>query len=472
MYRVIIDGTDATDDVVELSWSIGVRRPEDRVGISRGRIVLDNESGQYAPEQVGALALAQGALVVIEAEDGAGWRRLFTGEVEYAEPSAGEFGQRMATLAIAGAESRLARCFVRVGLRLNVGADEAVEAVLDHPDLAALPRDIGTTSARFASFGEQWGGGAAAIRIVQAVAQAEGGRFAADRDGVLVYRGRGDALSAGGPAATLDRLGEGASYTYGGEVYNRIRVGVRPRRVGAPNTTLWTLDGPQRLRPNRDLTLIVRLRTPDGRTVGAASVEPPVSGSDFTANTQPDGSGADATGQVGVYIVAVEGGAVRLRVENTGANAVYLMPGARLRGTPVIGGDTVWVERSSPSSAAAFGPRTLSVALPLLDSVESGEERADFELAGRANPRGQLRRLTLSERAGLGHALARSLFDRVRILDPHTGHDAVYTIIGEAHRISMGGARHQTVWTLERLPQAEYWTVGVAPLGVESRLAV
>jgi len=471
MYRVMIDDVDATADVVEMSWRLGVRRADDRVGTGRGRIILDNEGGQYAPEGDGGLALAQGAPVTIEVDDGGSWRRMFTGEVAYIEPQAGGYGRRMATLSIAGTEARLLHTLVRPGLLLDVDSHEAIEAVLSHPDLAGLSRDIGEGAARFASFGEQWGGGAAALRVIQAVAQAEGGRFSADREGVLVYRGRDDVLAGGLPDATLDGLGEDAAYIYGGDVVNRVRVGVRPRRVGNPNTVLWTLSGAQRIRPNRVLTLIVRLRDGQGRSVGAAYIESPVSGADFTANTQPDGAGVDKTSDVSVTVISIEGGSVTLAIENVGENAVYLMSGARLRGTPVIGGDMAWVERSDNASAAAYGPRTLNLPLPLLDSLEAGEARADFELAGRSDPRGALTRLTLSERAGFGHALARSLFDRVRVIDPHTGHDGVYILIGEFHKVTLGGARHQTVWTLERIPLTEYWTVGVAPLGVTTLLA-
>ncbi len=471
MYRVMIDDVDATADVVEMSWRLGVRRVDDRVGRGHGRIILDNEDGQYAPERDGALGFSPGTPVTIEVDDGGSWRRMFTGEVAYAEPQAGEYGRRMATLSIAGTESRLLHTLVRPGLLLDVMSHEAIESVLSHPDLDGLPRDVGEGAAHFASFGEQWGGGAAALRVIQAIAQAEGGRFSADREGVLTYRGRDYALVSGSPDATLDSLGEDATYIYGGDVINRVRVGVRPRRVGNPNTVLWTLDGAQRIRPTRPLTLIVRLRDGQGRAVGAAYIESPEVGVDFTANAQPDGMGDDKTSDVSVTVVAIEGGAVTLAIENSGANAVYLLDGARVRGTPVIGGDVAWVERSDNTSAAAYGPHTLSLQIPLLDSLEAGESRADFELAGHADPRGALSRLTLSERAGFGHALARSLFDRVRVMDPHTGHDGVYTLIGEMHKVTMGGARHQTVWTLERTPSAEYWSVGLAPLGVSTLLA-
>lgn len=470
-YRILIDGVDATADVVEARWRLGMGRPDERVGAGRGRLVMDNEGGQYAPERGGSLALAQGAPVTIDIDDGGSWQRLFTGEVAYAEPQAGEYGRRMATLSIASVEARLLQTVVRTGLLLDVASHEAIESVLSHPDLDSLARDVGQGAARFASFGEQWGGGVAALRVIQAVAQAEGGRFSVDREGVLIFRGRDAALSAGDPDATLNGLGEDAAYTYGGEVYNRVRVSVRPRRVGNPNTVLWTLDGAQRIRPNRPLIMTMRLRDSQGRAVGAAYIDAPVAGTDYQANTEPDGSGVNKTAHITINVVAIEGGAVTLSIENSGANAVYLLAGAKLRGTPVLGGDVVWVERSDHTSAAAYGPRTLTLPLPLLDSVEAGEARADFELTGRADPRGALVRLTLSERAGFNYAMARSLFDRVRVIDPHTGHDGVYTIIGETHRITMGGARHQVVWTLERLPLTEYWTVGLGMLGGGTALA-
>jgi hypothetical protein len=469
-YRVKVDDEDITDDVLEVAWRLGVRRPSDRVGDGRGRLVLDDPDGRYALERAGSLAFSVGAPLTVEMDDGGGWRRMFTGAVAYLEPQTGAYGRRLAALSFEAGEAVLGRCVARTPLLLDVRADAALALVLDHADLADLPRDLGVAGVRFASFGEQWGAGASALRVVQAITEAEGGYCMVDREGVLTFRGR--LAGAGAPDATLDRLGVGAEYTYGAQVVNRVRVGVRPRRVGTPDTVLWTLDGAQRIRPNRDLRMVVRLREPvTGRAVGVALVETPVAGSDYVGNTQPDGLGADATGQLVVHIESVEGGAVALRIENTGANAAYLMAGARLRGTPILGGDVAWVERSAPASAAAYGPRTLSLSLPLLDSVEAGEWRADAELAQRADPRGQLSRITLNERAGLGLLAARTLFERVRVVDPHTGHDGLYVILGEQHVVRDGGARHMATWTLERVPDGAVWQVGVSGLGIETRLA-
>src|SRR5690606_23168514 len=161
-----------------------------------------------------------------------------------------------------------------------------------------------------------------------------------------------------------------------------------------------------------------------------------------------------ATAAVSIDVIALEGSAAKLRLNNASANTVYLMPGAQLRGTPLLGGQPASVEASDTISIAAYGLHPLELRLPLLDSAEFAADLAAWELERRAEPSGAVTMLTLSQRTRYADALALSLFDRARVIDAQTGHDRVYAIVGESHIVTAGGTRHSVVWTLEPVPSA------------------
>ncbi|MCK6580637.1 MAG: hypothetical protein L6Q98_21305 [Anaerolineae bacterium] len=44
-------------------------------------------------------------------------------------------------------------------------------------------------------------------------------------------------------------------------------------------------------------------------------------------------------------------------------------------------------------------------------------------------------------------------------METQTAHDDVYFIIGEEHRLSEGGTRYETVWTLEPAADADWMVI-------------
>jgi hypothetical protein len=462
---------DITPSVLSLRWRIGMNRPYDSVAApSSGEIVLDNRSRAASPELDAQHLFAPGAAVTIECQYD-GWQTLFAGYIAHAAPDMGDRGPRRTVITLEGPEAALSRVPVALPVMANPRAGELVEAVLDMPPLDAIPRDLDSGSSVFAYAGDRWDGLSADSAIRQ-TADAERGRFYTARDGTLTFRGRHAGLSDVSPHAAFDAHADEARMVYGGALVNHVSIGLRPRALGTPASVLWTLAGPQRLRPGAQLRLIVPLRDSAGRRIGAVDAVTPVPYTDYTASTSPDGAGSDTTAAVSIDVIALEGSAARLRLNNTGANTVYLMAGAQLRGTPLLGGQPARVEASDAVSIAAYGLLPLDLRLPLLDSVDSAASLAAWELERRAQPSGAVTMLTLGQRTRYADALALSLFDRVRVIDAQTGHDRVYAIVGESHIVTAGGTRHSVVWTLEPAPAAAYWTVGVSPLGTATRIAV
>lgn len=465
------DTRDITASVLELRWRLGFAHPYDSVARpGTGQIVLDNRDQSSSPELDPDGLLAPGTAVLIEA-DYDGWQPLFTGLVSHVEPAMGELGVRRTLVHIETADAALSRVTVRIPVLADVRAGEIIDAILDTPPLDTIPRDVDTGASVFAYAGDQWGGGISALAAAHQAAGAERGRVFTSRDGTLTFTSRPAGLAPASVDATFDAEADSARMIYGASFVNRVRITLRPRALGTPASTLWTLAGVQRLRPGVPLTLIAPLRDGQGRRAGAVSVIDPVAYTDFTANAARDGSGADATAVVSITILALEGSAARLSIENTSAATVYLMSGATLRGTPLLGGQPVAIEDADDASIAAYGQRTLDLRLPLVDSLDSAHELAEWELQRRAGL-ASVTSLTLTDRVRYADALPLTLFHCVRLIDPHTGHDAVYRIIAESHAVTQGGHRHTIAYTLEPAPVDSYWTLGVSTLGTATLLSV
>ncbi|MBK8138051.1 MAG: hypothetical protein IPK52_19940 [Chloroflexi bacterium] len=465
------DSRDITASVLELRWRLGFAQPYDSLARpAAGQILLDNRDQSFSPELDSSGLLTPGTAVLVECEYD-GWQPMFSGVIAHIEPDMGERGPRRALVHVESADAALARVIVRLPVLAGVRADEILEAVLDTPPLDGLPRDFEQGASVFAYAGDQWGGGISARAAIEQAAGAERGRVYISRDGTLVFRSRQSGLASAAPDATFDAVADAAHMTYGADLVNHVCIGLRPRALGAPASTLWTLANSQRLRPGAQINLVVPLRDAQGRRAGAVSVITPVAYTDFSANSLPDGSGSDATASVTITVLALEGSAARLRLENSAATTVYLMPGATLRGTPLLGGQPVVYEDADSASITAYGQHALSLRLPLIDSVDEAAALAGWELARRTQL-ACVTAFTLSDRVRYADALPLTVFQRVRLIDPHSGHDAVYSIIAEAHTVTLGGYRHVIRYLLEPAPDAAFWTVGVSALGVSTALAV
>lgn len=451
-------------DVLRLKWSLGFARAYDSLGTAQGgQITLRNQSGDYTPE-ISALPLTRGTGITIDADG----TRLYTGFITQVETATGSLSRAEAVIHFADALAELERLSVRLPVQVDVSADAVCANVLDTPPLDRLTRGLDAGMSRLSYVGDTWGDGITARQAITEVVSAERGRFFVDREGVLRLYNRHRELNPPTVSATFDDSAEALHYAYSGELVTGVQARLRGRDLGAVESTLWTLRSTQALRPGV-MRLIVRFRDASGQAIGATDVITPVATVDYNATTAPDG-GTDATSSVSITVQKLEGGSAKLRIESTHSDVIYLQAGARLRGTPLIPAESMLVEAVDDLSAQAHGADTLTLNLPALDSLADAEQIAQFELSRRGTVQGVVDGLTLSNRTRLTEALTLTLFDVVRVVDARNGHDADYRIIGEAHEVTQGGARHLTTWTLEPVSALAYWVLDVSALGVDTRL--
>jgi hypothetical protein len=467
-----------TVDVLALDWRLGLAKPYDSVSAPiAGRITVQTGDRRYAPEQTAfGAGLAPGYKIRVRATDDSMTHTLLTGWIDRVEPAAGSYSVPAATIHLRGPEDDLAAARVTGPLLAGARANTVIEQIIERSVFQSrYAFTLETGESVFAYTGDTWGDGVPAIRPIREATEAERGRFFTDRTGRLRFYNRRHLLDDVTALATFDETFAALDYGYGVGLATRVLVGLKPRTLGPAGSTLWTLAAAQRIPPDSQVApnfrlIKVRLRDANGTPMGATTVITPVATTDYTANSASDGSGANVTGNVTLETATVDGSAVTLRLRNSGSADAWLMPGSKLRGTPLLLADPLVIERSDAESLRAHGVHPLTFDLPHLVTADEGEALARFELARRKRPVGVARSLTISADADAEQVLSRTLFDRIRVIDGGTGHDADYFIVAEAHRIDAGGARHTVTWTLEPANPGGFWQLNRSGLGQTTRL--
>jgi hypothetical protein len=465
------DGTidhDLTPDVLAVSWRLGMRAPYDAVAApTRGEITLHNADGAYGPER-GTIPLHPGVNVIIQANGG---ETLLRAAIAHVEPESGDLGGRTCAVHLAGPEDRLQAARVLIPLLVNVRASAVLDALLDQPGLSGFSRLFDTGRSVFAYVGDTWADGVQALRAVRQVVEAERGRFFTDRQGRLVFYERGR-LDTGQPVQALFANDfDALDYVYGDDLVNQVRVTVRPRAVGAAGSVLWQLESAVRIAPGECRQIRAALRDSAGNPMAGRDLIDPLAVTDYQANSAADGTGTDLTTLVTLALVsgAVGGSSVLLEACNTSSQTAYLLPGARLRGTPLYQADAMLVEALDDTSIDTYGVHALAFNLPYLVTVDEAEALAHYHLDRRKQPTGRVVTLNPNPHRR-ADVLPLTLFDRITVIESHTDHARDYFIIEEAHTIDHGGVRHRVTWRLEPANRGGFWQVGRGQLGSSTRL--
>jgi hypothetical protein len=475
VYRIHVDTddnltytTNISADVLRLSWRLGMQNPYHLIAAhSVAEMTLYNRDQSYSPEYPGSpLRIGRRLRIGVQPDAPSPMVTHFVGFIRSVKTITGELGERLAVVRVTGGEEEYEQTPILMPLQVNVGADDVLDHVFDTPPLTRIPTNFESGISRLSYVGDLWGDGVTAARAIREMVEAERGRFFYRRDGTAVFYNRHHLLRDASPEATFTDDMAGMTYDYGANTVNRVRVRVRPRQIGAAGSVLWTMNHPQAIRAGHTHEIIARLYDSSGQRIGALTVIPPVAYTDYTAS---DGSGTDRTAQLVVGVALISGGAVKLTLYNSGGDTLYAQ--MQLRGTPVYPGDSVLVEQQDAAAQLANGIRTLSLSLPALDSLEAADGLARFELQRRGLPQGEALTLELDERHRFEDALRLTLFQRIRVIESQTAHDAEYFIVAEEHEVAAGGYKHRVVWTLERVQPLTYWTLNQSVFNAETRLA-
>lgn len=221
---------------------------------------------------------------------------------------------------------------------------------------------------------------------------------------------------------------------------NKVRIGSRLRRQGDSATdVLWKSNRAFTIAPGQVIDPIMGPYvapddTRDVRIGGTDMVDPPVSGTDYTANAQEDGGGANLTANL-LATASIGANGVRWRLENTGAVDLWTGGTAgtlQVRGRAIYYGEIAVTEFDDPTSQAIHGKNTVSLDMPYQQNLPLAAEAAAYFVNLYKDPLNQVDQAELVSRNTDGEfadrILRREISDRVKITEQVTGIAASFFI--------------------------------------------
>ena len=464
--------------VTELRWRLGLRRAYDSLAdYGWARITLLNADGAFSPERN---RLDSGTRVRIQSECAGLKRTHFTGFISHIAPDEGEFSRKQALLHLQDLQPWLADSPASLRPQVDATADQVIARLLDGATLRRnalagyciidvagyslidsarifppgnCERRLQRGRTRFAYVGDWWRAATSTREAIGEVAASERGRFYVDRAGRAVFLNRHHTLTQRTLTAEFDDDMRGMTYGFGDDRLNQIALRMTPREVGESGTLLWRLRAPLRLAPQSDQLIALHLLDARDQPLGLLAVERVAAR--FQLN--PGAGGRELRHGAVVEVARLGATSVQLRLVNWTRKQLYLTA-LDLYGTPLYRREPLEIVAADGEGMHVYGLKRLALDLPALSDMETARAFAAYELARRKHPRGSVRELRLDARDHLPAALSATLFDRIRVSESQTGHtEREYFIIGEAHRVTDGGTRHELAWTLEPADSAVFF---------------
>lgn len=477
LYRVAIDrdndgrfAAEINPEVLELRWRLGLQRAYDSMAVaSWARVAVRNPQGAFSPERQ---RLESGSRVRIQSDQHGQVRTHFTGVISHIEPDAGTLGRKQAVIHLGDIQPWLDDSPARAAALINVTADQVIRDLLEGavirraviagfcvidvsgydmidrvrifpPEQLTLNLARGIT--RFAYVGDWWPESTSIRAAISEIVASERGRFFVDRKGALVFLNRHYTLLKEKVVAQFADDMSGMSYSYGHERLNRLTLLMRPREIGESDSLLWQLPGVLRLDQRSELPLTLRLEDELGEPFGLLALDRLVS----RFQRAPENRGYTIIEDVAVEVTRLDMTSVDIRLVNRRFEEVYLTQ-LQLYGKPLYRRTPLAIVEADGEGQYVYGLKQLSLDLPALSDIATARAFAAYEVARRKHPRGLIRALRLDAREHGSAALGATLFDRIRVSESQTGHQARdYFVIGEEHHVRDGGAFHEVTWTLE-----------------------
>ncbi|MEL6403003.1 MAG: hypothetical protein AAFR81_01455 [Chloroflexota bacterium] len=494
-YQITIDQNDdgifsvderITAAVLRAEWQLGLASAESVLSqTARATITVNNRDRAFSPELTSTLI---GKRLRIQSDDGTTVRTHFTGAIDSILPTTGQVTANghppQADIIVLGRERELAQQTVSLPLQTDVRADTLIQQILDSVSwrYAVLdgrciigrdsigssdifPTQVISTQLDTGKSVFPYIGGVAdesnrALDWLQRVVSTEDGYFFFNREGDAIFYNRHHLLTNDTVQATFDDDMTELIYDFG-TVYNDLSLTLYPRRLGADNTILWSLNAPLAIDRDSFVTLRVAYNV-DDIAVGAVDVVTPIA--EYQAFSHATILTNDQTSAVRVIARQINVDDAVLEIRNQSNRKIYLTELA-LRGTPLIADQAVTLNQQDSYSMARFGRYPRSYDMPLLNDVDEAKDMLAYDLSLWSEPCGIVRQLHTDTQHHPTEVLARRLFDRITIREHQSGHDANYHIITEQHVLDKGGARHRVQWRLLPALSERFFIIGTHSIG-------
>jgi hypothetical protein len=225
------------------------------------------------------------------------------------------------------------------------------------------------------------------------------------------------------------------------EILNTVRVTVHPKDVDtAPITTVYELTSPVFVGAAQTVALTFDFLDPvTNDPIGATDIQTQLAGTDYTANTNDDGSGTDLTS---LFLMTLTKGASggRFTVNNSSGSDGYLTFN-RLIGRAIRDTGEIQLSDSDSVSIAAVGEHSVQLDMPYQSDTNIGQSVATYLLNKYSSAFAQARRIRVvaTSTTLLSQLLARDISDRITVSETVTGLNSSYFINGEVLRVTSTG---------------------------------
>jgi hypothetical protein len=518
--------SDISGRVLAASWSYGFNAPGQKMAPpATGQIVLDNNDGAFSVGKTGALygtVLRRDVLIQFQHTQGTtlgGYvitpfamtvLRVIDIQIE-----PGALSARTVVLTLGDWQSELMSAIYDPPLTLNTTTGVAIAApiaeglvplsyagqywilgasVLDTdtalfgPGQAYASFYLGSTTLEYVGDNIDRGGGVSLYSFIEEMCTAEmDGRFWLETwPGYLGYgprprwrfMGRGDIARYYEPENTYTLpssrfKNDGAEYEYGRTICNKVEVTLYPRTVGSVGTELGRSASTFRLKAGESRSITLRYRDPDNPdgTCSASTIIEPVASTDYTANEESDGSGADLTTSLSV-VVENRTSAAYLTVGNTGSTDLYVTL-LKIRGTPLTARQPVTITSADAQSIHDYGAQSQSMTIAGVSDTELVQSYADYYIQRFKDPQARYRHVTFEFPENVSDPMYRPAlilplrFAGLRIEDDwieDTTTTRIHWVAGVQHMV--GGGTWRTTWFLEDYIQQAFWQLADSDLGV------
>jgi hypothetical protein len=216
------------------------------------------------------------------------------------------------------------------------------------------------------------------------------------------------------------------------DIVNTVRVTTHPKIVdSAPTTVVYDQANVISFTAGETKMLMGSYRDPlTGDPIGATDIQPQVSGTDYIANTEPDGSGSNVSSGFFVDVAAGSSGA-RFEITNTTGASAHLRT-LRLLGRGIYDYGLTIHEATDDPSIAEFGERVVNFDMHYQASDYIGQAAAEYILAKHKDGNEQAHSASVigSTSALLTQILTREISDRIKVIETLTGVNADFFING------------------------------------------
>lgn len=397
---------------------------------------------------------------------GVGW-------LDSIDPRPGQYRERIVNCIAADYMNELALLQLNVETQIGKRFDEILTAIVAAADRqpVAMAFDAGDSTFPYAldsGLVER----SAALTEVQRGTQSEYGLTYVRGDGTLTFKKRTHLVQAEVAGVFTDSMVQMSAPHQRSMILNKVRAMTHPKRVDdwtdpAMATVLAILQSIPEIANGQsiDLTLFYSDPTLRASRVGGTDMIQPVATTDYLANANEDGSGANLT--AGFSVVATFGAnSAQVRVTNNSGTDGFVTL-LQVRGRGLYDYDPVEVVVMDQDSIDAYGERSFTLDMPYQDNGPTAEAIASFVLALWKDPAALAVEMTFGTNTAerLLLALSLDIGDAVTIVETVTGINHAYRIQQVRLRIEEAGRVTWCTWLMQRIRSERYFTLDDADFG-------